>query len=333
MAAPATVPKTPAKTRSRNYCFTLNNWTAENVTALKSMSFIGYCYMAEEIGLQRGIPHLQGYIQAKNALTFNALKKKFAKDGMHPHIESCRGSPEANITYCSKQAGIKHEWGTAKLKQGTRTDLRSMMEYIDAGHTGEEVRLEFPGNWYKYTRSINMHLKEVRDKATKAEIQADLNAIILRPWQLEVMGKLLVQNDRKVLWVVDLVGNNGKSFLAKHLCANHDAFYVGTGKAADIAYAYNFEAIVVFDLARQKQGTMNYSTIEAFKNGVMFSPKYESTSKQFKSAKIVVFSNWEPDLNCLSQDRWDIMRLGEPNVVINIPTDFVFEWENNQPLI
>ena len=132
---------------------------------------------------------------------------------------------------------------------------------------------------------------------------------VLKPWQTKAIKKLLSQDDRKVLWVIDPIGNTGKSFLSKWLAAIHDAFEITSGATKDIAYAYNRQKVVVFDFSRQKQDFVNYAVIEDFKNGRIFSPKYESASIRFESAKVIVFSNWEPDQSMLSKDRWDIMRI------------------------
>lgn len=312
-------------TRNRNYCITVNNWIPKNLTDLKEAPWIKYAFIAEEIGKTRKIPHLQGYLQLKNAMTFAMIKKKLAKFQMHPHIEVAKGNWDSNITYCSKDDGNKHEWGTAKKSQGKRNDLKEMMDLIDNGATNKEVREAFPSQWYRYTKAIGMHLREKTLETTEAEIKKDMEKVLLRDWQKEALDKLLTQDNRKVLWVVDPVGNNGKSYLSKWLCAMHKAFYVAGGKTADIAYAYKMEPIVVCDLARQKREVFNYAILEGFKNGIIFSSKYESACKKFRPAKVIVFSNWEPDMEKLSADRWEIMRLGGQPVIVDIPNEFVFE--------
>jgi len=113
----------------------------------------------------------------------------------------------------------------------------------------------------------------------------------LREWQQEAIKLLYGQDERQVLWIMDSKGGKGKSFLAKWLCVMWDAFYVEGGKKADISYAYQMQKTVVFDLSRQTQEFVNYSTIESFKNGVIFSPKYASTTKFFTPARVIVFSN------------------------------------------
>jgi len=90
------------------------------------------------------------------------------------------------------------------------------------------------------------------------------------------------------------------------------------GKHADVAHAYAYEPIVVFDFAREQEERVSYQQIEKFKDGFVFSPKYESRCKKFPSAKVIVMSNFYPDKSKLSSDRWDVMVLSSfPSVVVS----------------
>jgi len=95
---------------------------------------------------------------------------------------------------------------------------------------------------------------------------------------------------------------------------------VTNGKCADIAHAYNYEEIVVFDFSREQEERINYQIIEKFKDGRIFSPKYDSKCKVFKGARVIVFSNFDPDKSKLSEDRWDVMRVDlDPLQPVNAP--------------
>ena len=60
-------------------------------------------------------------------------------------------------------------------------------------------------------------------------------------------------------------------------------FYTSV-KMANISHAYAMEPIVIFDLSRTQADKIDhvYSFIENLKNGIMFSPKYDSGTKIFK---------------------------------------------------
>jgi hypothetical protein len=49
--------------------------------------------------------------------------------------------------------------------------------------------------------------------------------------------------------------------------------------------------------------------MEDFKNGMIFSTKYESKAKVFKKPHLIVFSNFMPNMEALSKDRWEIRQL------------------------
>lgn len=95
--------------------------------------------------------------------------------------------------------------------------------------------------------------------------------------------------------------------MTKYLVAMKGATRFSNGKSADIAYAIKgTPKIVVFDFSRSQEEHLNYAIIEDVKNGLVFSPKYESCCKIFPIPHVIVFANWPPDMNKMSIDRWDI---------------------------
>lgn len=131
-------------------------------------------------------------------------------------------------------------------------------------------------------------------------------------WQQSVIDFVRTPTDNRTIhWVYDPRGGNGKSDLTNYLLANEGAFLVDCGKAADIAYAYDNQPIVVFDLARDTEDYCPYRTMEAFKNGRFFSPKYKSCLKTFDPPHVIVFANYMPKIESLSLDRWNITRLDD----------------------
>lgn len=87
--------------RSRSWCFTLNNYTDEEVEALEAkmderVSFMVY---GREVG-DSGTPHLQGFIYFRHAKTQNAAKNFISP---RAHVEPRRGTFTQAITYCTKE--------------------------------------------------------------------------------------------------------------------------------------------------------------------------------------------------------------------------------------
>lgn len=137
-----------------------------------------------------------------------------------------------------------------------------------------------------------------------------------RPWQQKVIDMIKTKpDDRSIYWYVDEKGGKGKTSLAKYLCMNYNCIYA-TGKSADIKYLLHsfFEQdetkknslIVVFDLTRSTELYVSYQAIEEIKNGIFLNTKYECKQHIFNSPWILVFANFEPDLDKLSDDRWKV---------------------------
>lgn len=128
----------------------------------------------------------------------------------------------------------------------------------------------------------------------------------LLDWQTECVERLMIQNDRQVLWIFDRKGNSGKSCLTDYLIDNYECFECCSYRGADIAYAYDKQPVVIFDIPRSKMEYTPYSSIEGFKDGKLFSPKYESCIKRFERPKVICFSNHLPKFSEMTLDRWDI---------------------------
>ncbi len=86
--------------KSRNWCFTLNNYTKKEVAQIKQLSLDSrtkiFCFQ-EEKG-ENDTMHLQGTIGFNNAISFNSVKK------INPraHWEICRNL-KAALEYCRKE--------------------------------------------------------------------------------------------------------------------------------------------------------------------------------------------------------------------------------------
>lgn len=94
----------------RDYCFTINNFTLDDLEWLKQPIF-KYIVAGHEIG-ENETPHLQGYCCFKDQKTLGALKK------IHPkaHWEKRMGTQQQAIDYCKKD-GIFDEYGTPPMSQ------------------------------------------------------------------------------------------------------------------------------------------------------------------------------------------------------------------------
>ncbi len=313
--------------RLRAIAFTLNNYGPEDLDAIKDSGLYKYGVIGREVG-DKGTPHLQGYVQlAKQTAAKKAYRMLAALCSNHPHMGKAIKEPEVNRKYCSKDGDFV-EWGVAPQPR-RRTDLHEMHDAIIGGADWLTLAKDFTNTHARYYKWGERLAEKHKCSEAKIALKAKMSEETLRPWQTNALALLAKQSDREVLWIMDSTGGKGKTFLAKWLCVVQDAFYVEGGKKADISYAYAFQDTVVFDLCRGTEEFVNYGTIESFKNGMMFSPKFHSTMKVFEPAKVVVFSNWAPDTSKLSADRWNIIDLDRKSMheqvrSAHISSDFIF---------
>lgn len=159
--------------KSRNYCFTWNNYTESDYEGLKtklSEKDVNYWVIGKEIG-DSGTPHLQGYVMFANPRATGGLKKKY---GAKIHWEYRMGTHEQARDYCKKgeqpkdewkQMGsigpnwsknaIYEEWGK-EPEQGKRNDLNELKNRILSGATTvDEIVVDDPMKFHQYGRTLN----------------------------------------------------------------------------------------------------------------------------------------------------------------------------------
>jgi len=77
------------------------------------------------------------------------------------------------------------------------------------------------------------------------------------------------------------------------MAIKHKATVLNNGAFNDIAMALpNDPKIVIFNFSRGLEERVNYNAIEAVKDGLIFSGKYESKTKIFNSPHVVIFCNF-----------------------------------------
>jgi len=290
---------------AKNWCFTLNNYTEDDIKRLSELVDAGkaeYLVFGKEVG-DSGTPHLQGFITLNRKGRLASVKKLI---GSNPHLEIAR-NVIASVQYCKKE-GDWVEFGQRTNRQGTRSDLDEFKEAVKNGMLSlSEIREHHSEVYAKYTRFCLEYIDDHYPKLTLEEFE-------LRPWQNALKNKLEQPADRrKVVFVVDEVGNSGKSWFAHYYTKlmGDSCQVMLPGKKADMAFALKPCLKVLFlDAPRSKQGEfIQYDFLEDLKNGYVFSTKYESRIKSYEPMHVVVNMNEMPDKTKLSADRFDIMRI------------------------
>jgi hypothetical protein len=141
------------------------------------------------------------------------------------------------------------------------------------------------------------------------------------PWQEQVIQLLNGKaDDRKVVYIYDPQGGNGKSYLAKWIYLNYCHVVICGGKENDVFNQLNGmledippdDEIDVIILDVPRNGYVNYQLIEKLKNGLLYSGKYEGGVCIFEPPHVVIFSNEAPKLDQFTKDRWNIVQISDP---------------------
>lgn len=197
--------------RYQDWCFTVNNYTPDEMTALKVMDPIHFDYMVfqQETGAN-GTHHLQGFIQFKKRHTLTAVK---TFSGLtRAHLEPRKGSAHEAQKYCMKTD--TRDEGTLPFERGRLVmrgkDLTQGPNQRQAREEKEREKHE----WHDKVIKENCPLKDVPDHILRSNgwLQA-VRAVRnneLGPW-------------RKDLKVICIVGDTGcgKTYAA-HLIGGLD---------------------------------------------------------------------------------------------------------------
>lgn len=155
--------------RTRAYCFTINNWTDEDlVQCLNCIDSCQYAVLGFEICPNTNTPHIQGYGYWKNARFFTAIKKNMPR----AHIEMAKGTPKQNREYCIK-TGEFNEWGDLPI-QGKRNDLTLFKDAILGGESEDNIINEHTECLAKYDRFYKRCRNKVLEEESKKMIQPEV---------------------------------------------------------------------------------------------------------------------------------------------------------------
>ncbi len=155
---------------SRNYVWTLNNYSAEEETTLREMGtaeFTKFMVFGREIG-EQGTPHLQGYTEFTKVMRMGAAKEYLQCPRLH--LEIRRGTSDQAVVYCKKDLNFE-VFGT-QARQGSRTDLEDLKVSLDSGLSMVDISSEYFGDFLRYERGIRSYRNLQRG---------------VRDWEMEVL--------------------------------------------------------------------------------------------------------------------------------------------------
>lgn len=271
--------------KTRNVCFTLNNWTQEEYDRIISLE-CRYLVIGKEVG-EKGTPHLQGYIEFSGQKRFCTLKKMLPR----AHIESRRGTAKEAATYCKKEGDFT-EIGEIS-QQGTRTDITEIQERINNRQaTVRQIRQENPMLYHQYGRTLN-------------QLEDDLMELTYRTEQTHGT------------WLWGGTGA-GKSYLAfKNF--NPTTHYVWKLNDNNWQDGYQQQPIVIIDDFR---GTIHYDEllrmIDIHPNYTV--PRRGRAPIPFTSKHVIITSSMPPnEVYCRRNERDSIEQLNRRVKIFELP--------------
>lgn len=127
--------------KHQSFCFTHNNYGANDIIRLQNLDWYKYMIFGKEIAPSTGTPHLQGYLWTLEPRTLQQIKRKMP--GSAVFAPGKDKGPEYWRTYCSKEDVDMFESGISPSEAehqdqcpkgaGARTDLMNLKQAIDDG--------------------------------------------------------------------------------------------------------------------------------------------------------------------------------------------------------
>lgn len=141
--------------QGRYWCFTLNNYTEDEVIAIqdiveeRSKYAVTYIVVGVEVG-KEGTEHLQGFVAFDKKVTQSKVKKII---GRRAHLERAQGTPVQAAEYCKKD-GKFVESGVCPKGKGARSDLIEIAEKVKSGVGLRKIAEEHPASFMRYSTGI-----------------------------------------------------------------------------------------------------------------------------------------------------------------------------------
>ena len=245
--------------------------------------------IAYETGVYGIHPHWQCYFQTTSQCRMKTAIEKLLGHKQF-HLELAKGTKEANISYLFA-VRKEHEIGWIRFRKNVDTPV----DYVPE----------------KTENLLRLHRKIQQNPSS---------------WQSKLLEKFTSPADfRDILWIYEPEGNTGKTYFAKYMHYFHGAILTG-GKSSDMKYAIarwkeitgTYPVIILMDLARSSNITSEgYRTIEAMKNAIFFSGKYDSGMvASVLPPHVCVFANVPPEREYMSKDRWRVYQLVNGELIL-----------------
>lgn len=299
--------------QSTSWCFTLNNYTEQELQMLKILK-CKYIIFGHEIGEETETPHLQGFVQFESNYRFASLKKLNKRISWKRRADVSTEEFAAN--YCCKGREIFEKGEFMNQEQKGQAGKRTYDEAFKAAQEGRfddipsSMRIRYY-NTYKQIRSdyLASIQPEVVGFCRGSGGRSPSGSLIMRHWQEQIDDLLKQEPDpRKIIIVHDPKGNGGKTTFAEWLEVTYNGQVFEAGDPKELAYILDqTKTLFMFDFARATV-QFPWAFIESVKNGRVTSTKYQPVQKRFKKPHIIIFCNSFSN-DQLSEDRFHIINI------------------------
>lgn len=169
---------------SRNWCFTLNNYTDADILLLDAVGpTVVYLIYGKELAPDTGTPHLQGFICFADAKSLSATKKV---PGLgRAHLEIKKGTFEEASDYCKKEGDFK-EYGSLPMDPKRKGEM-AQEYYRNLRVAAEEGRFDDIEEKVRFTQIKLIEHHNMR--ALKSRILEDTTSSNLWYWGSTGTGK------------------------------------------------------------------------------------------------------------------------------------------------
>jgi len=146
--------------RSRAWCYTLNNYSASDLDRISAID-CQYHVVGQEVGIS-GTHHLQGFIYFNSAKTMTATKTAIDE---RSHVEIKKGTFEQAANYCKKEDDMAFEFGELPCDTPTKGDNEKARWALIRKQAEETGTVDDDKAAVQYCKNIDfMHQRHTRKR-------------------------------------------------------------------------------------------------------------------------------------------------------------------------
>lgn len=290
------VVSTEQRRNARWWRFTINNPTTQDYEDVDKLQWKKHCteLIAQEERGEDGTLHIQGYVGFSSQKSANQMQE-FLPRSNNANTESAKYKE-----YCCKpksavEGGRKWFWSKKQFEENKEKNERSQIRDIMVEKN------------HKYTW-----------------------------WQTKLLDLFKTTPDfRTIHWYWSDAGSIGKTSFARHIWRNGEQMLFVNGKGDNIKGCIAKRKqqgkpdanVIIYGIPRDTNALhVSYKGLEEVKDGIFFSPRYESDMVVTNPPHLVVFANIPPLIHKLSEDRWNIVKI-DGNIENEIPLPTIAEEE------